>query len=85
MTVGDMVIQHHAVALAKHSHGGWKLTSCVGTCICCLMQPDALYQKLRASAQDMFISSPAGKDQPTAGPDRYTGYGFLNAQSALVS
>jgi hypothetical protein len=39
-----------------------------------------MYAKLRASAQDMFLPNVVGpaNDQPTAGPDRYTGFGFLN-------
>jgi hypothetical protein len=45
-----------------------------------------MYAKLRASAQDMFLPNVLGpaNDQPTAGPDRYTGFGFLNAGVALV-
>lgn len=33
----------------------------------------------------MFLGNPEGQDQPTAGPDRYTGFGFVDASKALVS
>lgn len=49
------------------------------------VQPDEVYAKLRAGAQDMFVGNTQGSEQPTAGPDRFTGYGFLNAGKALVS
>lgn len=49
------------------------------------LQPDDLYTKLRARAEDMFLPNMAvAAHQPTAGPDRYTGYGFLNGGAALV-
>lgn len=58
----------------------------VGLCVH-VMQPEALFNKMRASARDMFLPNTVGpaNDQPTAGPDRYTGFGFLNGGAALVS
>lgn len=51
------------------------------------VQPAAVIQKLRASTQDMFLkgTSVDSIDFPTAGADRYTGYGFIDAAKALVS